>query len=291
MALPVALRVWWNHNRNIIFLIPMIVGIIAAILWSSTFPPYYQDWIIGLGVGAAFGIPGLLIVYFTVRAWQFSWFILHDPHLPDAICVPLAGIRDSIPVQGGHDRFGTIVESVRELQELRSLFPDVVQLTRFKIRSNGKLRDRIDMTRYGLVYDGGMPAIAHGVEHLYVAKSITVASGVEEGRYIKEGTFELRNTEHGDYAMMTNPRVQDAIWETWKDVLAGRKAAADPQGAPKTTVAKSAPSGVQAYCMTCKQKRDIKDPEPRELKNGKHGVGGSCPVCGTKLFAITGGKK
>jgi hypothetical protein len=41
-----------------------------------------------------------------------------------------------------------------------------------------------------------------------------------------------------------------------------------------------------AYCMKCRQKREIKNPKAVTLKNGKPAVQGICPVCGTKVFRI-----
>ena len=40
------------------------------------------------------------------------------------------------------------------------------------------------------------------------------------------------------------------------------------------------------FCMKCKTTREIKDPQPTTLKNGKPAVTGTCPVCGTKIFKI-----
>jgi hypothetical protein len=42
----------------------------------------------------------------------------------------------------------------------------------------------------------------------------------------------------------------------------------------------------QAYCVKCKQKRDVKDPEKVVMKNGRPALKGKCPVCGTTLFKI-----
>ena len=42
----------------------------------------------------------------------------------------------------------------------------------------------------------------------------------------------------------------------------------------------------QAYCMKCRQKREIKDPKQITLKNGSQAVQGTCPICGTKVFRI-----
>lgn len=41
-----------------------------------------------------------------------------------------------------------------------------------------------------------------------------------------------------------------------------------------------------AYCVKCKEKREIKDAKEIQMKNGKPAVEGSCPVCGTKVFKI-----
>ena len=45
---------------------------------------------------------------------------------------------------------------------------------------------------------------------------------------------------------------------------------------------------LQAYCVKCKEKRDIKDPHEVTLKNGHRAAEGTCPVCGTKLFRMLG---
>ena len=43
---------------------------------------------------------------------------------------------------------------------------------------------------------------------------------------------------------------------------------------------------VNAFCMRCKEKRDMKEPEQIEMKNGRPATQGTCPVCGTKMFKI-----
>jgi len=45
---------------------------------------------------------------------------------------------------------------------------------------------------------------------------------------------------------------------------------------------------MEAYCMKCKQKREMKDPKEVTMKNGKKANSGTCPVCGTKMFKIGG---
>jgi len=51
----------------------------------------------------------------------------------------------------------------------------------------------------------------------------------------------------------------------------------------------------EAYCVKCKDKRDMKDPVEVEM-NGKGGkkraaMKGTCPVCGTGMYKIMGLKK
>ncbi|MFZ2187427.1 MAG: DUF5679 domain-containing protein [Candidatus Moraniibacteriota bacterium] len=45
------------------------------------------------------------------------------------------------------------------------------------------------------------------------------------------------------------------------------------------------------HCMKCKEKREMKDTEEVEMKNGRKAMKGLCTVCGTKMFKILGNKK
>jgi len=44
----------------------------------------------------------------------------------------------------------------------------------------------------------------------------------------------------------------------------------------------------EAYCMKCRKKVEIKNPEKTTMKNGRPATKGTCPVCGTKVFKIGG---
>jgi hypothetical protein len=46
---------------------------------------------------------------------------------------------------------------------------------------------------------------------------------------------------------------------------------------------------MEAYCLKCRTKRDMTDPQEVTMKNGKPATMGKCPVCGTKMYKI--GKK
>ena len=43
---------------------------------------------------------------------------------------------------------------------------------------------------------------------------------------------------------------------------------------------------MQAYCMKCRVKREMKNAKAITMKNGKPATQGVCPVCGTKMFRI-----
>jgi DNA-directed RNA polymerase subunit RPC12/RpoP len=43
---------------------------------------------------------------------------------------------------------------------------------------------------------------------------------------------------------------------------------------------------VSGYCLKCKKKVDIQNPQQITMKNGKPATTGSCPTCGTKIYKI-----
>ncbi len=43
---------------------------------------------------------------------------------------------------------------------------------------------------------------------------------------------------------------------------------------------------MQAYCVKCRTKREMKDTKAITMKNSKPATQGVCPVCGTKMFRI-----
>jgi len=45
-------------------------------------------------------------------------------------------------------------------------------------------------------------------------------------------------------------------------------------------------STVTAYCVKCREKREMKDPEKVTLKNGRPARKGKCGTCGTNMFRI-----
>ena len=43
---------------------------------------------------------------------------------------------------------------------------------------------------------------------------------------------------------------------------------------------------MEAYCVKCKAKREMKNAKAITMKNGKPANQGICPSCGTKMFRI-----
>lgn len=43
---------------------------------------------------------------------------------------------------------------------------------------------------------------------------------------------------------------------------------------------------MEAYCVKCKTKREMKNSTATTMKNGKPATTGECATCGTKMFKI-----
>jgi len=43
-----------------------------------------------------------------------------------------------------------------------------------------------------------------------------------------------------------------------------------------------------AYCVKCKEKREMKDTEQVVMKNGRKAIKGKCTHCGTGMYKILG---
>jgi len=59
---------------------------------------------------------------------------------------------------------------------------------------------------------------------------------------------------------------------------------------PRTGRGSCGKGGVMAegYCVKCKSKREMKEPEEVEMKNKRKALKGTCEKCGTKMFKILG---
>ncbi len=45
------------------------------------------------------------------------------------------------------------------------------------------------------------------------------------------------------------------------------------------------------YCVKCKKKTEMKDPQKVTTKNGKSALKGPCSVCGTTVYTILAAEK
>ena len=45
---------------------------------------------------------------------------------------------------------------------------------------------------------------------------------------------------------------------------------------------------MEAYCVKCKAKKEIKDEQEVTMKNGRKALKGQCPDCGTGMYRIMG---
>gem|GEM_PF-324965 len=43
---------------------------------------------------------------------------------------------------------------------------------------------------------------------------------------------------------------------------------------------------MQAYCVKCRAKKEVRNPKSIVMKNGRPATQGVCPTCGTKVFRI-----
>ena len=43
---------------------------------------------------------------------------------------------------------------------------------------------------------------------------------------------------------------------------------------------------MEAYCVKCKAKKEMRDPQAVTMKNKKPATKGKCPTCGTTMFRI-----
>ena len=48
---------------------------------------------------------------------------------------------------------------------------------------------------------------------------------------------------------------------------------------------------MEAYCVKCKEKREMENTAEVTMKNGRLATKGTCPVCGTGMFRIMGKAK
>jgi len=45
---------------------------------------------------------------------------------------------------------------------------------------------------------------------------------------------------------------------------------------------------MEAFCVNCRCKKEMRDPKTVSMKNGKPATQGVCPTCGAKMFRMGG---
>jgi len=55
--------------------------------------------------------------------------------------------------------------------------------------------------------------------------------------------------------------------------------------APNTPPPPASPAP-EAYCVKCKARRPMLNPKPARLQTGEEATGGTCQVCGTKIYRL-----
>ena len=78
--------------------------------------------------------------------------------------------------------------------------------------------------------------------------------------------------------VVDNLRAEVMRWPVRTDTLPSRS----------TTIPEAMAAAVEAYCVKCKAKREMKDAKQVEMANGRKAMKGTCPKCGTGMFKILG---
>ena len=61
----------------------------------------------------------------------------------------------------------------------------------------------------------------------------------------------------------------------------------EPEGVVSGSIKRAkGDSLMQAYCVKCRDKKEMKNAKAITMKNGKPATQGVCPTCGTKMFRI-----
>jgi NAD-dependent SIR2 family protein deacetylase len=68
-------------------------------------------------------------------------------------------------------------------------------------------------------------------------------------------------------------------------------ARANASGSSTTELKGERTMATEAYCVKCREKREMKDEKEVTMKNGRPALEGVCPECGTKLFRLQSTKK
>jgi hypothetical protein len=82
---------------------------------------------------------------------------------------------------------------------------------------------------------------------------------------------------------IADSRPSNVLWRgtLFAQACCGRGSGARCEGG--TAMANAQEQAQEAYCVKCKQKREVQDGHVETLDNGRRALKGVCGVCGTKL--------
>ena len=119
----------------------------------------------------------------------------------------------------------------------------------------------------------------------------TVVANIEE--WSKTGKAAINaaskpTAEASETAISSQPAIQEDVVEPSGTPVAKMSEAAvsNPPVAQEDTQGLVGVQKVEAYCVKCKKKMAMQDPQEVTTKNGRPALRGTCPVCGTGLFRI-----
>ena len=96
---------------------------------------------------------------------------------------------------------------------------------------------------------------------------------------------EKNSKQKTEHVQSTSDEQSKELYELEKQI-GDLKKAVDELDESKTSESSDKNSAIQAYCVKCKSKRDIKNPIQSELKNGRPAIKGVCSVCETRVCRI-----
>ena len=111
---------------------------------------------------------------------------------------------------------------------------------------------------------------------------ITTIPDAEQQSAAVRATDDTIRTASMEVASVLSREVESAMADA--EALLGRPVEAPV--AVAVAVAVHLPGATFAYCVRCKESREMANPVATVMKNGKHALKGSCRECGSGMFRI-----
>jgi hypothetical protein len=101
-----------------------------------------------------------------------------------------------------------------------------------------------------------------------------------------EAELEPEHTEEAAYDLLDKGVVHESTPDDQARATLAVPVELEPEPAQQSAVQQER---VVAYCVKCKQKRDMQNPRKITTKNGRRAMEGTCSICGTRLFRFIAG--